>query len=111
MIRRNARYLVLAAMIAFAANGNAGTSAVSPALAACSDERSQRVAQPVGDDDVERLVATGEVLETSGVTRGLGGFRPSRLDRLGHPDGMTACSQSGGQTAGDRGLADAGVRS
>jgi glutamine synthetase adenylyltransferase len=36
MIRRNAKYLVLASMIAFAANGNAGTGTVSPALAACS---------------------------------------------------------------------------
>lgn len=36
MIRRNAKYLVLASMIAFAANANAGPSAVSPALAACS---------------------------------------------------------------------------
>ena len=36
MIRRTAKYLVLASMIAFAANGNAGTGAVSPALAACS---------------------------------------------------------------------------
>jgi hypothetical protein len=36
MIRRNSKYLVMAAMIAFAANGNAGTTMVSPALAACS---------------------------------------------------------------------------
>ncbi len=36
MIRRTHKYLVLAAMISFAAYGNAGTAAVSPALAACS---------------------------------------------------------------------------
>lgn len=36
MIRRNSRYLVMAAMIVTAASGNAGTAAVSPALAACS---------------------------------------------------------------------------
>ena len=36
MIRRNARFLALAGMISFAAHGNAGTGAVSPALAACS---------------------------------------------------------------------------
>ena len=36
MIRRNIKYLVLASMIAFAAHGNAGTGAVTPALAACS---------------------------------------------------------------------------
>lgn len=36
MIRSTARYLVMAGMISFAAYGNAGTGAVSPALAACS---------------------------------------------------------------------------
>jgi hypothetical protein len=36
MIRRNAKYLVLASLIAFAANANAGPAAVTPALAACS---------------------------------------------------------------------------
>ena len=36
MIRQKSKYLVMAAMIAFAAHGNAGTTAVSPALAACS---------------------------------------------------------------------------
>ena len=36
MIRRTHKYLVLAAMISLAAYGNAGTAAVSPALAACS---------------------------------------------------------------------------
>ncbi len=35
MIRRNS-YLVLAAMIGMAAQGNAGTATVTPALAACS---------------------------------------------------------------------------
>jgi hypothetical protein len=36
MIRHNSKYLAMAAMIAFAAHGNAGTSTISPALAACS---------------------------------------------------------------------------
>ena len=36
MNRRNMKYLVMAAMISFAAYGNAGTATVSPALAACS---------------------------------------------------------------------------
>ena len=36
MIRRTAKYLVLAGMISFASFGHAGTGAVTPALAACS---------------------------------------------------------------------------
>ena len=36
MIRRTTKYLVLAGMISFASFGNAGTGAVTPALAACS---------------------------------------------------------------------------
>ena len=36
MIRRTTKYLVAAAMISFAAYGNAGPAAVTPALAACS---------------------------------------------------------------------------
>jgi hypothetical protein len=36
MIRRTAKFLAMAGMISFAAYGNAGTGAVSPALAACS---------------------------------------------------------------------------
>jgi hypothetical protein len=36
MIRRNHKYLVMAALVAFAANANAGAGAVTPALAACS---------------------------------------------------------------------------
>jgi hypothetical protein len=36
MIRRNTKYLALSALIAFAANANAGPAAVTPALAACS---------------------------------------------------------------------------
>jgi hypothetical protein len=36
MIRRTSKYLVMMAMIGFAAHGNAGTAAVTPALAACS---------------------------------------------------------------------------
>jgi hypothetical protein len=36
MIRKTSKYLVMASMIAFASYGNAGTAAVTPALAACS---------------------------------------------------------------------------
>ena len=36
MNRQTARYFVMAAMISFAAYGHAGTSTISPALAACS---------------------------------------------------------------------------
>jgi len=36
MIRRTSKYLVMMAMVSFAAYGNAGTAAVPPALAACS---------------------------------------------------------------------------
>ena len=36
MIRRTAKYLAMLSMIGFAAYGNAGTAAVTPALAACS---------------------------------------------------------------------------
>jgi hypothetical protein len=36
MIRRTTRYLAMLSMISFAAYGNAGTAAVTPALAACS---------------------------------------------------------------------------
>ena len=36
MIRRTAKLMTLAGMISFAAYGNAGTGAVTPALAACS---------------------------------------------------------------------------
>lgn len=36
MIRRTSKYLVMTGMIAFAAYSNAGTGAVTPALAACS---------------------------------------------------------------------------
>ena len=36
MIRKNSKYFVMAAMIGFASYGNAGTAAVTPALAACS---------------------------------------------------------------------------
>ena len=36
MIRKTSKYLVMAAMVAFASYGNAGTAAVTPALAACS---------------------------------------------------------------------------
>ena len=36
MIRRTSKYLVMASMVSFAAYANAGTAAVTPALAACS---------------------------------------------------------------------------
>jgi hypothetical protein len=36
MIRRTARFLVMGVMVSFAAAGHAGTTAVTPALAACS---------------------------------------------------------------------------
>jgi len=36
MIRRTSKYLVLSALIGFASYANAGTAAVTPALAACS---------------------------------------------------------------------------
>jgi hypothetical protein len=36
MIRRTSKYLAATAMLGFAAFGNAGTGAVTPALAACS---------------------------------------------------------------------------
>ena len=36
MIRRTSKFLVLASLVSFAAYANAGTSAVTPALAACS---------------------------------------------------------------------------
>ena len=36
MIRRTSKYLVMASLVSFAAYSNAGTSAVTPALAACS---------------------------------------------------------------------------
>ena len=36
MIRRTSKYLVVSALISFAAYANAGTAAVTPALAACS---------------------------------------------------------------------------
>ena len=36
MIRRASKYFVIASLVSFAAYSNAGTSAVTPALAACS---------------------------------------------------------------------------
>ena len=44
MIRRTAEYLVLASFVGFAAHANAGTSAVTPALAACSKALVQTLA-------------------------------------------------------------------
>jgi hypothetical protein len=45
MIRRTSKYLVMAGMIGFAAYGNAGTSAVTPALAACSKALIESIAK------------------------------------------------------------------
>jgi hypothetical protein len=45
MIRRTAKYLVMSGMICFAAYGNAGTSAVTPALAACSKALIESIAK------------------------------------------------------------------
>ena len=54
MIRPNSKYLVMAAMIAFAANGNAGTTMVSPALAACSKALVESIrAQPLPEYTVK----------------------------------------------------------
>ena len=36
MIRRTSKYLVMASLVSFAAYANAGTTVVTPALAACS---------------------------------------------------------------------------
>jgi hypothetical protein len=36
MIRRTSKFLVMSSLVSFAAYANAGTSAVTPALAACS---------------------------------------------------------------------------
>ncbi len=36
MLRKSYKYAIMAAMISFAAYGNAGTAAISPSLAACS---------------------------------------------------------------------------
>jgi hypothetical protein len=44
MIRRTSKYLVLASLAGFAAHANAGTSAVTPALAACSKALVQTLA-------------------------------------------------------------------
>jgi hypothetical protein len=45
MIRRTSKYLVMAGMIGFAAYGNAGTAAVTPALAACSKALIESIAK------------------------------------------------------------------
>ena len=45
MIRRTTKYLVMTAMIGFAAYGNAGTATVSPALAACSKALVESIAK------------------------------------------------------------------
>jgi hypothetical protein len=44
MIRRTSKYLVLASLVGFAAHANAGPSAVTPALAACSKALVQTLA-------------------------------------------------------------------
>jgi hypothetical protein len=45
MIRSTRKYLVIATMIGLAANGHAGTGAVSPALAACSKALVETIAK------------------------------------------------------------------
>jgi hypothetical protein len=45
MIRPTSKYLVLAAMISFAAYGNAGTAAISPSFAACSKALVESIAK------------------------------------------------------------------
>ena len=45
MIRKSSKYLVMAAMIGFASYGNAGTAAVTPALAACSKALIETIAK------------------------------------------------------------------
>ena len=47
-MNRNTKYLAVAAMLGFAAYGNAGTTLVSPALAACSKALVQSIrAEPL----------------------------------------------------------------
>ena len=45
MIRRTSKYLVMSALIGFASYGNAGTAAVTPALAACSKALVETIAK------------------------------------------------------------------
>ena len=45
MIRRTSKYIALAGMISFASFGNAGTGAVTPALAACSKALIETIAK------------------------------------------------------------------
>ena len=45
MIRRTSKYLVLSAVISFASYANAGTAAVTPALAACSKALVETIAK------------------------------------------------------------------
>jgi len=45
MIRKTSKYFVMAAMVAFASYGNAGTAAVTPALAACSKALIETIAK------------------------------------------------------------------
>jgi hypothetical protein len=44
-MNRSIKYLVMAGMISFAAHGNAGTGAVTPALAACSKALVETIAK------------------------------------------------------------------
>jgi hypothetical protein len=46
MIRRTFKYATMAAMLGCAAYGNAGTAAVTPALAACSKALVETLARP-----------------------------------------------------------------
>ena len=61
MIRKSYKYMVMAAMISFAAYGNAGTAAISPSLAACSKALVETLAKsetlPAYSVKPERLVS------------------------------------------------------
>jgi hypothetical protein len=45
MIRRTSKYFVMAALVSFASYANAGTAAVTPALAACSKALIETIAK------------------------------------------------------------------
>jgi hypothetical protein len=68
MNRRN-KLLVMAAMIGFAACGNAGTSAISPALAACSKALVESIrAQPLPTYTVKSPGPTSALVDPNSFT-------------------------------------------
>ena len=83
MIRRTSKYLVMSAVIGFASYANAGTAAVTPALAACSKALVETIAK------TETLPAY-KVKAPSTVRLGHG--RPERLhgDRASWQDQRAA---------------------